>query len=65
VGAVGKVSAEFDHPVWKQLTEKAKGAGHGGMDFIQAYRLIHALRHGRCARPGTFTMRFRGALWCR
>ena len=26
---------------------KAKGAGHGGMDFIEDYRLIDALRHGR------------------
>jgi len=41
-----KYQAEFDHPLWKQLTEKAKGAGHGGMDFIQAYRLIHCLRTG-------------------
>jgi predicted dehydrogenase len=38
--------AEFEHPVWKQLGESAKGGGHGGMDFIQAYRLIHALRAG-------------------
>jgi hypothetical protein len=39
--------AEFDHPVWKEQEERAKGAGHGGMDFIEDYRLIEALRTGR------------------
>jgi len=39
-------SKEYDHPVWKAMQEKAKGAGHGGMDFIEDYRLITALRRG-------------------
>jgi predicted dehydrogenase len=39
--------AEFEHPIWKQLEEKSKGAGHGGMDFIEDFRLIEALRTGR------------------
>jgi hypothetical protein len=39
--------AEFDHPVWRQQEERAKGAGHGGMDFIEDYRLVEALRRGR------------------
>jgi len=38
--------AEFDHPLWKDLEEQAKGAGHGGMDFIEDYRLIKCLREG-------------------
>jgi hypothetical protein len=38
---------EHDHPIWKQLEERSKGAGHGGMDFIEDYRLIEALRQGR------------------
>jgi hypothetical protein len=38
---------EYDHPVWKELEEKSKGAGHGGMDFIEDFRLIEALRNGR------------------
>ncbi|NLX21316.1 MAG: Gfo/Idh/MocA family oxidoreductase [Phycisphaerae bacterium] len=37
---------EFEHPLWKAMQEKAVGAGHGGMDFIEDYRLIHALRTG-------------------
>jgi hypothetical protein len=39
--------AEFDHPLWTTQAEKARGAGHGGMDYIEDYRLIDALRHGR------------------
>jgi len=38
---------EHDHPVWKRLEEQSKGAGHGGMDFIEDFRLIEALRGGR------------------
>jgi predicted dehydrogenase len=37
---------EYEHPVWKKTKEMAKGAGHGGMDFIEDYRLINALRQG-------------------
>ncbi len=39
--------AEFDHPLWTTQAERARGAGHGGMDYIEDYRLIDALRHGR------------------
>jgi len=39
-------SEKYEHPVWKAIREKAKGAGHGGMDFIEDYRLITALRKG-------------------
>ena len=38
---------EYDHPLWKAMQERAAGAGHGGMDFIEDYRLIEALRVGR------------------
>ena len=37
---------EFDHPIWKDLEEQSAGAGHGGMDFIEDYRLIKCLREG-------------------
>jgi hypothetical protein len=36
-----------DHPLWQAMQERAEGAGHGGMDFIEDYRLIDALRKGR------------------
>ncbi len=38
---------EFDHPFWKELEKDAEGAGHGGMDFIEDYRLIKCLREGK------------------
>jgi predicted dehydrogenase len=37
---------EYDHPIWKDLGERARGAGHGGMDYIVDYRMIHSLRTG-------------------
>jgi hypothetical protein len=37
---------EFEHPLWASMTEKSKGAGHGGMDYIEDYRLIECLRKG-------------------
>jgi len=37
---------EYNHPVWAELEEKSKGAGHGGMDFIEDYRLVKSLLNG-------------------
>jgi len=37
---------EYNHPVWTRLEEQSKGAGHGGMDFIEDVRLIEALLKG-------------------
>jgi len=37
---------KYEHPVWKKLEAASKGAGHGGMDFIEDYRLINALLKG-------------------
>src|SRR6478672_7502635 len=31
---------QYEHPLWKEIAEQAAGAGHGGMDFIEDYRLI-------------------------
>ncbi len=38
---------EFEHPVWRALEERSRGAGHGGMDFIEDYRLVQCLRSGQ------------------
>ena len=38
--------AEFEHPLWRELADRAQGAGHGGMDYIEDYRLIKCLREG-------------------
>ena len=37
---------EHEHPLWRAIAETAKGAGHGGMDYIEDYRLIKCLRDG-------------------
>lgn len=36
----------FDHPLWKTVGEDARGAGHGGMDYLEDYRLVKCLREG-------------------
>jgi hypothetical protein len=38
--------AEFEHPLWTKEGQRARGAGHGGMDYIEDYRLIQCLREG-------------------
>jgi len=37
---------EWEHPLWRELNEKAKGSGHGGMDYILNYRLMQCLLRG-------------------
>jgi len=44
--ALSNYRTQFEHPLWKTLADKAKGAGHGDMDYIEDYRLIQCLRTG-------------------
>jgi len=44
---IEKYAEEFEHPLWKKLSEKGEGRGHGGMDFIEDYRLVQCLRTGQ------------------
>lgn len=37
---------EHEHPLWAALREEAVGAGHGGMDFLEDYRLVKCIREG-------------------
>jgi hypothetical protein len=37
---------EFQHPLWRRLQEESEGARHGGMDFVEDWRLIQCLREG-------------------
>lgn len=37
---------EYEHPLWREMEERSQGAGHGGMDFMEDYRLIKCLREG-------------------
>jgi len=41
-----KYAAEWEHPLWKALQEKARGSGHGGMDYVLNYRLMQCLMRG-------------------
>ena len=42
-----KMLVEYEHPITKEVGKKAREVGgHGGMDFIMDYRLIHCLRNG-------------------
>ncbi|MDR2389561.1 MAG: Gfo/Idh/MocA family oxidoreductase [Tannerellaceae bacterium] len=36
---------KYDHPLWANLDEKARQAGHGGMDYIMMYDFIQAIRN--------------------
>jgi predicted dehydrogenase len=44
---LSKYADQYKHPLLTSLEEKSKGAGHGGMDFIEDYRLIQCLREGK------------------
>ncbi len=38
---------EFEHPLWKTVGAEAERAGgHGGMDFVMLWRIVHCLREG-------------------
>jgi Glycosyl hydrolase 109, C-terminal domain/Oxidoreductase family, NAD-binding Rossmann fold len=41
-----KFASEYEHPIWRALEEQSKGAGHGGMDYIEDFRLVQCLRDG-------------------
>ena len=36
----------FGHPLQRRLAERAKGAGHGGMDFVTNWRHLDCIRQG-------------------
>lgn len=38
--------AAYEHPLYTALEEAARGGGHGGMDYIMAFRLIQSLHEG-------------------
>ena len=45
-GDVDAFKKKYEHPLWAKTKEAAKNAGHGGMDFVMAYRLIDCLHKG-------------------
>jgi len=44
---LAKMRQQFTHPLWRKLEERAKGGGHGGMDFVMNWRLLDCVRAGR------------------
>ncbi len=52
---------KYEHPLAAQIGEKAKKVGgHGGMDFIMDYRLVHCLRNGLPLDQDVYD----AAAWC-
>lgn len=43
---VEKWYATHEHPLWKEDAVRRASRGHGGMDFLEDYRLIECLRTG-------------------
>lgn len=41
-----KYQTEFEHPLWKSEKVRSASGGHGGMDYLEDYRLIECLRAG-------------------
>ncbi len=54
-----KYSRQYEHPLWKRMERLSRGAGHGGMDYIEDYRLIECLLKGE---PTDFDV-YDGAAW--
>ena len=44
--SAAKYQEKYEHALWKTKGSDAIGGGHGGMDFLEDYRLIAALRRG-------------------
>ena len=45
-GTLEAYKTEHEHGLWRSLGEKARGAGHGGMDYIMAWRTVQWFREG-------------------
>jgi hypothetical protein len=47
-GSIDPYKEKFEHPFWKETGELARTlGGHGGMDFVMAWRLVQAIREGK------------------
>ncbi|MES3032411.1 MAG: Gfo/Idh/MocA family oxidoreductase [Gemmatimonadota bacterium] len=38
--------AKYEHTLWREFGAKAQAGGHGGMDYVMAYRLVQLMREG-------------------
>lgn len=44
--SIDSYKARYEHLLWRELGEKARSGGHGGMDYVMAFRLVQCLREG-------------------
>jgi predicted dehydrogenase len=45
--SIDEWKTKFEHPLWTEVGEVArKNGGHGGMDFVMAYRLVQTITRG-------------------
>jgi hypothetical protein len=51
--------AQYEHPIWKALEEQSQGGGHGGMDYIEDFRLVQSLLAGESTDYDVYD----GAAW--
>jgi hypothetical protein len=42
----GGIEDRYEDALWKKLAKVASKSGHGGMDYVMAYRLVQCLREG-------------------
>jgi hypothetical protein len=45
-GNTAEFLKKYQHPLWAKTKNGAAAGGHGGMDFVMAYRFIDCLRRG-------------------
>lgn len=44
--AIDGYQKKYDHKLWKTHGAQARGSGHGGIDYLELYRLVKNLREG-------------------
>lgn len=45
-GPIDPYKAEHEHSLWRTLGARARSGGHGGMDYLMAWRLVQCMREG-------------------
>jgi predicted dehydrogenase len=45
-GTLDAYTAAHEHRLWRTLGAQARSGGHGGMDFVMAWRLVQCMREG-------------------
>jgi hypothetical protein len=45
-GPIDPYKAKYEHSLWREVGTKALSGGHGGMDYVMAYRLVQCMREG-------------------